>query len=177
MKPDRDPSRPEVTTDFLAPLPPGNQFRILVIDDEPANRMILSRLLTAVGYSVSEAENGASGLAQVISHCPDLVIVDMEMPVLNGSETLAAIRRLPENRTASVPVIAASGNPSPEMESSALRNGADVWMTKPFDFAVLQQQIAALLRSRRHAPVLRRNASDAGRKSIGQTSPVDGLHS
>ena len=149
MNADPDQARASAACDILKSLPPGNQFRILVIDDEPANRMILRRLLNAVGYAVMEAENGASGLAQLVSSRPDLVIVDMEMPILNGAETVVAIRQLPEQRLASLPVIAASGNPTPQMETSALESGADVWMTKPFDFPELQGHIARLLEARR----------------------------
>ena len=148
MNAEPDPSRVAVACDILEPTPPSNLFRILVIDDEPANRMILRRLLNAVGYEVIEAVNGASGLSQLLSSRPDLVIVDMEMPVLNGPETIAAIRRLPQPTLAQVPIIAASGNPTQEMEDSALAGGADIWMTKPFDFAKLQMHISQLLKSK-----------------------------
>lgn len=149
MNAEPDPSRVAVACDILEPTPPSNLFRILVIDDEPANRVILRRLLNAVGYDVIEAANGASGLSQLLASRPDLVIVDMEMPVLNGPETITAIRRLPESALAELPIIAASGNPTQEMEDSALDVGADVWMTKPFDFAKLQKNIARLLQSKR----------------------------
>jgi len=149
MNVEPDPLRGLVPCELIEPNPLSNQFRILVIDDEPTNRLILNRLLGAVGYAVSEAENGASGLAQVIARRFDLVIVDMEMPILNGSETIAAIRKLPSATQRSIPIIAASGNPTDEMASSALDNGADVWMTKPFDFGKLQKSIAHLLASRR----------------------------
>lgn len=154
MNVEPDPSRGLVACELIEPNPLSNQFRILVIDDEPANRLILNRLLGAVGYAVSEAENGATGLAQVITRRYDLVIVDMEMPILNGAETIAAIRKLPVAAQRTVPIIAASGNPTDEMASSALDNGADLWMTKPFDFGKLQKSIAQLLglRRRQSAP-------------------------
>ena len=148
MNAEPDPSRVAVACDILEPTPPSNLFRILVIDDEPANRMILRRLLNAVGYEVVEAVNGASGLSQLLASRPDLVVVDMEMPVLNGPETISAIRRLPQPNLAHVPIIAASGNPTQEMEDSALGEGADIWMTKPFDFAKLQKNIGQLLRKK-----------------------------
>ena len=149
MNVEPDPSRGSVPCELIEPNPLSNQFRILVIDDEPTNRLILNRLLGAVGYAVSEAENGASGLAQVIAHRYDLIIVDMEMPILNGAETVAAIRKLPSAIHRSIPIIAASGNPTDEMASSALDNGADVWMTKPFDCGKLQKAIARLLAAHR----------------------------
>ena len=160
MNAEPDPSRVAVACDILEPTPPSNLFRILVIDDEPANRMILRRLLNAVGYEVVEAVNGASGLSQLLASRPDLVVVDMEMPILNGPETIAAIRRLPQSLLAQMPIIAASGNPTQEMEDSALGEGADVWMTKPFDFAKLQKHIGQLLKNkgRRQARVTVRRA-------------------
>jgi len=151
MNVEPNPSRGSVPCELIEPNPLSNQFRILVIDDEPANRLILNRLLGAVGYAVSEAENGASGLSQVIARRFDLVIVDMEMPILNGAETVAAIRDLPNTTKRSVPIIAASGNPTDEMAASALDNGADVWMTKPFDFGKLQKSIASLLERNRRS--------------------------
>ncbi len=151
MNVEPDPSRGSVPCELIEPNPLSNQFRILVIDDEPTNRLILNRLLGAVGYAVSEAENGASGLSQVISRRYDLVIIDMEMPILNGAETIAAIRKLPSATQRGIPIIAASGNPTDEMASSALDNGADVWMTKPFDFGNLQKSIAQLLAPRRRS--------------------------
>lgn len=156
MNAEPGPPRVAVAGDLFAPIPPSNQFRILVIDDEPANRMILRRLLNAVGYDVIDAPNGASGLSQLLAGRPDLVVVDMEMPILNGTETVTAIRRLPELRLCGVPIIAASGNPTDEMRAEAIGAGADLWMTKPFDFADLQKNIASLLRYRRHSPVVRR---------------------
>lgn len=153
MNADPDPLRASVDCELLKSQPPSNQFRILVIDDEPANRTILHRLLNAIGYEVIEAVNGASGLAQVVSQRPDLVIVDMEMPVLNGAETVAAVRQLPGRRLAELPIIAASGNPTIEMEESALEAGADIWMTKPFDFSHLQNSIAQLLQASRRPAI------------------------
>ena len=155
MNAEPSPPRVAVACDILEPTPPSNVFRILVIDDEPANRLILRRLLNAVGYEVIEAVNGASGLSQLLTSRPHLVIVDMEMPVLNGPETISAIRRLPQANRAQVPIIAASGNPTQEMENTALEEGADVWMTKPFDFARLQKNIGELLQHRtRRQPVV-----------------------
>jgi CheY-like chemotaxis protein len=159
MNAEPDPPRVVVACDILEPTPPSNLFRILVIDDEPANRMVLRRLLNAVGYEVVEAANGASGLSQVLGSRPDLIIVDMEMPVLNGSETIAAVRRFPEPSLSALPIIAASGNPTQEMEDSALDEGANIWMTKPFDFSTLQKNISKLLQTRRHSSVTVRRVS------------------
>lgn len=162
MNAEPDPPRVVVACDILEPTPPSNQFRILVIDDEPANRLILRRLLNAVGYEVVEAVNGSTGISQLLESRADLVIVDMEMPVLNGTETIAAIRQLPQSPLSEVPIVAASGNPTQEMQDSALAEGANIWMTKPFDFSQLQKHIAQLLQDkgrRRSRTTIRRSGA------------------
>ncbi len=122
-----------------------NQFRILVADDQLANRVVLSRLLKLTGYLPIEASDGKEALQCIVSQPLDLAIMDVEMPVMSGLEAIRGIRALNDPRLASLPVLAATGNPQPEIERELLGAGANAFLTKPFDTGVLLKTIAALL--------------------------------
>jgi len=142
-----------------AAIPPANCFAVLVIDDLPANRMLLGKVLKGVGYAVIEAENGreAFELLRDSGILPDLIITDIEMPEMDGITLVAEIRRL-ETRAARLPIIAASGNADETMRREALAAGSDLFLTKPFDLATLKREVATLLKSRR-TPAVRGEAS------------------
>ncbi len=141
-----------------------NAFTILVVDDIATNRLLLNRLLTRVGYQVIEAEDGEAALAQIERCQPDLVIFDVEMPGISGIETVSLFRST-ELETDPLPIIVASGNPSDEMEENAMEAGADIFMTKPFDFPALLGEIRVMLRERRGTKTFqtKRNADNPNR--------------
>lgn len=127
-----------------------NAFSILIVDDMKANRMLLERLLGRVGYHTVEAADGLSALSQLEACLPDLVILDVEMPGIDGIEVVRRFRESEsEEEVAPLPIIIASGNPSEVMEESALGEGADLFLTKPFDFPILLSEIRTMLRARR----------------------------
>ncbi|NNE93873.1 MAG: response regulator [Verrucomicrobiales bacterium] len=122
----------------------ANSFSILVVDDLPANRLLLKRLFHRVGYATHEAGDGVEALDLLtVGACPDLILLDVEMPEMDGIE---ATRRLRDEHGMDVPIIVASGNPSDEMRKAALAAGADLFLTKPFDFPGLLKVIAKLLK-------------------------------
>lgn len=125
--------------------PPPNQFRILVVDDQAANRLILSRLLNMTGYITCEANDGQEALERIASRSIDLVIMDVEMPNMTGLEAIREIRALRDPRTSSLPVLAASGNPQAKIQQELLDSGANAFLTKPFDTQVLLKTIIRLL--------------------------------
>ena len=131
-------------------VPPPNCFAVLVVDDMMPNRMLLRKMLTAAGYSVSEASDGAEALAMLESGAvaPDIIVTDIEMPKMDGISLVENIRHL-GNGLEGVPVIAASGNADDTMRDSALDVGSDVFMTKPFDIPRLRREMAKLLTSAR----------------------------
>lgn len=115
--------------------PPG--ARVLIVDDEPDIRDMLSELLAADGYQVTTAVDGADALPCVIEQRPDLVLLDVDMPRLRGVEALVAILALsPTTR-----VIMMSGKADLEEAKRALAAGAFDYVTKPFDLAYLDQAI------------------------------------
>jgi len=125
--------------------PVPNRFRILIADDQAANRLILSRLLRLTGYVTVEAGDGREALQCIASQPLDLVVMDVEMPVMNGLEAIRQIRGLQDPRTALLPVLAATGNPQVEIERELLEAGANAFLTKPFDAGMLLKTIAELL--------------------------------
>ena len=143
-----------------AMVPPANCFTILVIDDMPANRVLLRKVLKGAGYAVIEASNGieALGMLRNQSLSPDLIVTDIEMPVMDGITMVEQVRYL-DVAAARVPIIAASGNADDGMRREALAAGADVFMMKPFDIAMLRREIANLIRSRRQVAEPRSQAN------------------
>ena len=76
-------------------VPPPNCYNILIVDDLPENRRFLSRLLATVGYRPMEAQNGTEAINQLVRRRPDLIITDVEMPGMTGTQVVREIRRLP----------------------------------------------------------------------------------
>ena len=104
--------------------------RILVIEDQEDNRAILRDLLSAAGYSTSEAPNGADGVAKAEAEHPDLILMDIQMPVMDGYE---ATRRIKANAAiAAIPVIAVTSYALSGDAAKARDAGCDGYVTKPF---------------------------------------------
>jgi len=120
---------------------PNNGARILVIDDEVEIRRLLKVALTAYGYDIGEVANGQEGLAQAALFHPDLLILDMSLPDLDGLEV---IRRLRE--WSKVPVIILSVREQEQDKIQALEEGADDYVTKPFSMGELIARIRVALR-------------------------------
>jgi two-component system KDP operon response regulator KdpE len=114
---------------------------IVVIDDEPQVRRFVKAGLELYGYSVSEAQNGSTGLNAVAHSRPDLIILDLGLPDMGGVEILNTIRSW-----SNVPVIVLSVQLDEEQKVHLLRSGADDYMTKPFGIAELAARCEAALR-------------------------------
>lgn len=127
--------------------------RILVIDDDPAITSVLKRGLSYEGFAVDIAGNGAQGLGIARERVPDLVILDIMMPEMNGLEVLRRLR----SADAQLPVLMLTAKDAPTDQIQGLEGGADDYVIKPFTFGVLLARVHALLR--RHEvdrpPVLR----------------------
>jgi Response regulators consisting of a CheY-like receiver domain and a winged-helix DNA-binding domain len=114
---------------------------ILIIDDEPQIRRFLKMSLEAYGYSVKEAENGEEGFRAVFDYNPDLIILDLELPDINGLELLKKIRV-----SSTVPVIILTVCDDEKDKINLLDNGADDYLTKPFSVGELNSRIKVALR-------------------------------
>lgn len=116
--------------------------RILVIDDDPAVTSVLKRGLSYEGFAVDTASHGAEGLTLARERPPDLVILDIMMPGLNGLEVLQRLRAADEH----LPVLLLTARDAPADQVQGLESGADDYVVKPFTFEVLVARLHALLR-------------------------------
>ena len=115
--------------------------RVLVVDDEPAIRRFLCTSLTAHDYSVFEAVNGQEALAAVLAHRPDLVILDLGLPDLDGIEVTRLLREW-----SAVPIIILTVEEQESAKITALDAGADDYLTKPFGMGELLARMRVALR-------------------------------
>jgi CheY-like chemotaxis protein len=121
--------------------------RVLVVEDEPENRLLLGVVLTAEGYDVEEVEDGPAALAAASARHPDLILLDVMLPGMNGYAVLERLRADPS--TAGVPVIMLTALAQRGHVERAVEIGADGYITKPFEPAdLLQAMEAALQKSR-----------------------------
>lgn len=105
--------------------------RVLVVDDDPAIRRILTLTLELEGYEIETASDGQEALRALGRALPDVVVLDVMMPKLNGFQVLQRMREEP--RTADVPVIILTAKAGTEDVWEGWRRGVDYYMTKPFD--------------------------------------------
>lgn len=131
---------------------------ILIVDDEYFLREMLKDLFTIAGYNVMVAENGKEGLSKIVEHCPDFVLLDVSMPVMNGFETLEKIRNNP--KFINLPVMMFSANLGEQEQIKGLNLGADDYIVKPFKPLILLTKV--------------KNILDRKRKSI-DVNPLTGL--
>jgi DNA-binding response OmpR family regulator len=115
--------------------------RILVVDDDPDIRGLLRELLDRRGFSVLEASDGQDALRVFFEQRPDLVVLDVQMPGLDGWKTLERIRELSD-----VPVVMLTAKATELEKTRGLRAGADDYVTKPFGRQELLARVEALLR-------------------------------
>ena len=120
---------------------------VLLVDDSHDERDMYTQQLVATGYSVQVADNGEDALARVAAQVPDVVVMDLAMPVLDGWE---ATRRLKETHP-SVPVIVLSGHTGGEGGRRAKEAGGDVLLTKPFGPEALELAVRIVLKRRAQA--------------------------
>ncbi len=125
------------------PIETGSRHSILLVDDNSDMRQYLARLLRQE-FLIETAADGAEGLARIRAHRPDLVLSDVMMPVMNGIEMLAAIRRDPA--LTSLPVILLSARAEEEAEFEALQSGADDYIIKPFSARELFARVKSNLK-------------------------------
>jgi diguanylate cyclase (GGDEF)-like protein/PAS domain S-box-containing protein len=143
---------------------------LLVVDDEPMNRDLMARRLSKHGFNASLACNGKDALEWIKSHAVDLVLLDVQMPEMNGLEVLKEIRKT--HSPAGLPVIMATGISSSEDIVAALAAGANDYVTKPIDFPVVLARIQNQL-SRKHAEKALRESEE--RYALAARAANDGL--
>lgn len=121
----------------------GEPRRVLIVDDDPAIRMLCSFNLQLEGLVVVEAADGRLALEHARSQLPDLVVTDVKMPGLDGFELAEALRL--DERTREIPLIFLSGEAEPANAARARELGALAYLTKPFDPPALASLVAGEL--------------------------------
>lgn len=114
-------------------------MKILVAEDNPANRELIREILEVQGYEVLEAANGLEALEQIEEQLPELVLMDIQMPLIDGFETVSKLRRDP--RFTKLPVIALTAYAMSGDEEKALMAGFDGYLSKPMDVRQLLQYL------------------------------------
>ncbi|MGH7560724.1 MAG: response regulator transcription factor, partial [Gemmatimonadales bacterium] len=121
---------------------------VLLVDDEDQLRRVMKDLLERQGYTVVEARDGAQALDEVDRHAPDIVILDLNLPGVDGYSVLSQLRSRPSTRQLPIIVLTAKGDEDNEVR--VLQLGADDFLTKPFRARALAARLETAL-SRRQA--------------------------
>jgi len=121
----------------------ARKLRVLVADDNPTNREVIGKILERGGHSVMLANDGEQALDALERERPDIVLLDRNMPVLGGMETLQAIRLITRGRER-LPVLMLSADVTPEVKREALEAGFDAFLPKPIEALRLLEEIQAL---------------------------------
>jgi two-component system, cell cycle response regulator DivK len=116
---------------------------ILHIEDNPDNRLLVRRLLQVEGYTILEAENAIQALQMLTTHHPRLILVDINMPDMDGYTLTSKIRDIPELDM--VPVVAITANVMKGDREKTLQAGCDGYIEKPIDVDNFSEQIARFL--------------------------------
>ena len=117
--------------------------RILVIEDQEDNRRILRDLLSSVGYELIEAENGEDGVAAAAADRPDLILMDIQLPLLDGYEATRRIKA--QSALSAIPIIAVTSYALSGDEDKARAAGCEGYVTKPFSSRELHGKIREYL--------------------------------
>lgn len=119
--------------------------RVLVIDDEPDVRWLIRMSLERAGHEVLDAEDGLRGVALAMKQHPDVIVLDLMMPVMDGYTVLDELAK--DARTAGIPVLVLSARAIPAEAKRATEAGARRFLEKPFDPDVLAEELAEILAS------------------------------
>ncbi len=124
----------------------GHGYKVLIADDAVANRKFVNHLLSRLGFQIFEAVNGLEAVKSRFADQPDVILMDIKMPEMDGMTATATIREREEHDQINrVPVIALTANAFEEHRQNAARVGCDAFIAKPFEFADLINTISALI--------------------------------
>ena len=121
----------------------NSPLTVLLVEDTEDNRFMMRRLLEMVGYRVVEAMNGEEAVKLARTEMPQLILMDLSLPVIDGLAATRLIRKLPDFQT--TPIIAVSAHDTSDFQSEAIQAGCNRYITKPIDFNELEELIAELL--------------------------------
>jgi diguanylate cyclase (GGDEF)-like protein len=136
---------------------------ILVADDEPVNRALIQRRLEREGYHVLTARNGNEAVEQALASLPDLVILDVMMPEMDGMDACRLIKETEATRD--IPIIFLSARDETEMKVNGLSLGADDYISKPFEAEELIARVHVAIRLKRERDQLRTSVEEASMRA------------
>ena len=116
---------------------------VLLVEDTEDNRFMMRRLLEMTGFRVVEAMNGEEAVKLAQAESPQLILMDLSLPVIDGLAATRLIRKLPDCQL--TPIIAVSAHDTSDFQSEAIQAGCNNYITKPIDFNELELLIAQLL--------------------------------
>ena len=117
--------------------------KILYVEDNPDNRLLVRRILMVEGYTVIEAANAFQGLEAAQREIPDLILVDMNLPEMDGLSVTRELRR--ESDFSGTPIIIVSAHDGSEIRASAREAGGTAYISKPIEFDELKRLLDSLL--------------------------------
>lgn len=118
-------------------------FNILIVDDEPLNRLLLEKILGSAGYGILTAKSGAEALQVLQVILPDLILLDIMMPGMDGIQVLAKIKS--NTMTCSIPVIMVTAFDNIKNKEESIKNGAFTYITKPITKKIILQVVQDVL--------------------------------
>ncbi|MBW4573951.1 MAG: response regulator [Aphanothece sp. CMT-3BRIN-NPC111] len=121
--------------------------KVLVVEDQRSQREMIKDLLQKIGLTVNEATDGVEALEQILKSCPDLVVLDIVMPRMNGYEVCRRLKADP--KTQNVPVVMCSSKGEEFDRYWGMKQGADAYIAKPFQPTELLGTVKQLLRGER----------------------------
>jgi len=136
-------------------------MRILAADDNKTNRLVFSKMVKSLNLSIEFAENGEKAVALYKGFAPDLVFMDISMPLLDGKQATQAIRKIEADFQRHIPIIAMTAHALPDDDKSILQAGLDHYLTKPLRRNLLEEYIL-LAQPKDTQPVLPAQDQEAG---------------
>ena len=121
----------------------GESPTILLVEDTEDNRHMMKKLLEMSGYRVLEATNGEEAVQVTSKESPELILMDLSLPIIDGLAATRLIRKLPAGNQ--LPIIAVSAHDTADFHADALAAGCDAYITKPIDYPELEEVVARLM--------------------------------
>ncbi len=163
MKPEDKP----ILDDFSISSENDGQKKVLIADDEPKNIKLLEAMLAGQGYRLLAAENGKEALDKAFSENPDLILLDILMPGLNGFEVTRMLKK--DSRTKNIPIILVTALDGPESRNTGLEAGAEDFLNKPVNAVELKARVKSMLRLKQYRDQLsiRSQSEDTLAEALG----------
>ena len=119
------------------------EVTVLLVEDTEDNRQMMGRLLELSGFNVVEATNGREAVEIALREQPEIILMDLSLPFIDGLAATRRIRTLPELRN--VPIVAVSAHDSADFHNEALAAGCDAYITKPIDYSELEEVMRRMM--------------------------------